>query len=41
MSSLGDRMAKKEIDVMVKEVDADNDGFINCRGKLGVFEVQT
>ena len=31
MSSLGDRITKKEIDVMVKKVDADNDGFINCK----------
>ena len=32
MSSLGDRMTKKEIDLMVKEADDDNDGFINCKG---------
>ena len=33
MSSLGDRMTKKEIEIMVQEADADQDGFINCKGK--------
>ena len=35
MSSLGDRMNKKEIEIMVQEADADQDGFINCKGKNG------
>ena len=35
MSSLGDRMTKKEIEMMVQEADADQDGYINCKGKNG------
>ena len=34
MSSLGDRMTSKDIDIMVKEADTDNDGFINCKGNI-------
>ena len=26
------RMSKKDLDMMVKEADSDNDGFINCKG---------
>ena len=33
MSSLGDKMTRKEIDLMVKEADVDQDGFINCQGE--------
>ena len=34
MSSLGDRMTSRDIDIMVKEADTDNDGFINCKGNI-------
>ena len=29
-----DRMPKKEINAMIKEADSDNDGFINCKGRI-------
>ena len=32
MTSLGDKMTNKEANAMVKEVDAEKDGFINCKG---------
>ena len=28
-----ERMAKKDLEAMVKEADGDNDGFINCKGR--------
>ena len=34
MSSMGEKMPKKELDAMVKEADSDNDGLINCQGKI-------
>ena len=34
MSSMGEKMPKKELDAMVKEADKDNDGLINCQGKI-------
>ena len=27
-----ERMAKKDLNVMIEEADSDNDGFINCQG---------
>ena len=33
MTSMGERMPRKEFVAMVKEVDKDNDGLINCQGK--------
>ena len=30
-----ERMSKKDLNELIKEADADNDGFINCRGKEG------
>ena len=38
MSSMGEKMPKKELDAMVKEADSDNDGLINCQGKI-IFSV--
>ena len=32
MSSLGEKMTGKEIDLMIKEADTDTDGFINYEG---------
>ena len=34
MTAMGDRMPRQEFDAMVKEVDTDNDGLINCRGNM-------
>ena len=34
MSAMGDRMPRQEFDAMVKEVDTDNDGLINCQGYI-------
>ena len=27
------RVSKRDLELMVKEADSDNDGFINCKGK--------
>ena len=27
------RMSKRDLELMIKEADSDNDGFINCKGK--------
>ena len=32
------RMNKKDLDCMVKDADSDNDGFINCQGRIITFE---
>ena len=32
MTAMGERMPKKEFEAMVKEVDKDNDGPLNCQG---------
>ena len=32
MTAMGERMPRKEFEAMVKEVDKDNDGLINCQG---------
>ena len=29
-----ERMSKKDLNAMIKEADSDNDGFINCQGRL-------
>ena len=29
-----ERMSKKDLNTMIKEADSDNDGFINCQGRL-------
>ena len=34
MTAMGDRMPRQEFDAMVKEVDTDNDGLINCQGNI-------
>ena len=34
MTAMGERMPRKEFEAMVKEVDKDNDGLINCQGYL-------
>ena len=28
------RVSKRDLELMVKEADSDNDGFINCKGKM-------
>ena len=32
-----ERMSKKDLNTMIKEADSDNDGFINCQGRLHKF----
>ena len=32
MTAMGERMPRQEFEAMVKEVDKDNDGLINCQG---------
>ena len=32
-----ERMSKKDLNTMIKEADSDNDGFINCQGRLIKF----
>ena len=27
------RMSKRDLELMIKEADSDNDGFINCKGR--------
>ena len=34
MSSMGEKMPRKELDAMIKEADSDNDGLINCQGEM-------
>ena len=38
MSSMGEKMSRNELDAMVREADSDNDGLINCQGKI-IFSV--
>ena len=38
MTSMGDRMSKREFEAMVQEADRDNDGLINCKGRNYLHE---
>ena len=34
MTSLGDeKLSKKDLEMMVKEADSDNNGLVNCQGR--------
>ena len=34
MTSMGERMSRHEFEEMIKVVDKDNNGLINCQGKI-------